>query len=194
MSRGKRAILRGQRQSLGTHAGQLYAKIAAFAKTATREHFTLDGFYHATQLCTTAEGSEIEKEGSVLTVDEAVEDLFLERGFTAQELESPLLYLGVYWRSRGGKDRSAHGNHPLEIRRTYLFVGDREIKVVEREQEGAWVQAALREEDIAFLKKCMQPPLFPLPSVKYKRAGSCLSDNTGIFRCFSISFQANLFS
>lgn len=142
-----------QQRSLEVSAAKLYAEITEFAHGAIREHFTLDAFYHATQLFTTPEGSEIEKVGSVLTVDRGITNLFLERGFTPQELTSPLLYVGVYWQSMVGRDRRFHGRDPLEIRRTYVSLSSNGLRVVEREKEGAWTQPPLREEDVVFLKK-----------------------------------------
>jgi hypothetical protein len=166
MRRIKRAMIRDQRQSVAPSAVKLYGEITAFARQATRDRFTLDAFYHATQISFTAEGSKIEKVGSVLTVDDAFTDLFLARGFSEHELHRPLIYVGVYWQSLVGRDRSIHGGDPMEIRRTYIAVGKRGLKAIEREREGAWAPTALREEDREFLQKMHAASTLPFTIVE----------------------------
>lgn len=170
MKRKKRAVVRGQGHAVDTHAGKFYAEISAFAQQAIEDRFTLDGFYHATQDITTPEGSRIQKVGSVLTVDSAVKHLFLARGFTAEEIACPLLYMGLHWLTREGMDKSAHKNEPLVIRTTYVSLGKHGCKIIEREKEGAWTRAALREEDIQFLRNMQVASTLPMTIVQSYRS------------------------
>lgn len=166
----QKVALHGRGHTLETRAADLYAEITAFAQEAIREHFTLDGFYHATQSLTTPEGSHIEKVGSVLLVDSFVKHLFLERGFTDEEVTCPLLYIGLHWRTREGMDKSAHVNEPLEIRRTYVSLGKQGCTIIERENGSAWTRATLQEEDIRFLKRMHVASTLPLTIVELYRS------------------------
>lgn len=165
MSKKTKHIINSQKQVLDASAGDLYARISELARQAVKEGFTLRGFYYATQVSTTPQGSTISKTGSVLTVDNASEHLFLERGFTKLELCSPLIYIGVHWQTMVGKDRQTYRNEPVEIRTTYIYVGETNLKIVEREKKGAWSQTRPREEDLAFLRTMHTASAIPLTIV-----------------------------